>query len=53
MGGAPLHFNTPLVCTVGRARTQSHGNTDFPTGDKKYASLTEAQDLPDKLDVMV
>lgn len=52
--GAALHFNRALVYSAGHTRGENHTATQsFLPLEIKTASLTETQDLADKLEVMV
>lgn len=51
--GAALHFNRALVYSVGHTRGGNHTATQSSTQEIKTASLTETQDLADKLEMMV
>lgn len=51
--GAALHLNRALVYSVGHTQEENHTATQSSPQEIKTASLTETQDLPDKLEVMV
>ncbi len=51
--GAALHFNRALVCSVRHTRGENHTAMQSSPQEIKTASLTETQDLSDKLEEMV